>query len=114
MQPSPSAEVVPPTTSIAGRGDSVLVRLAGPTGGVGFSGCDTGDYYNPANSMLCDVLSRRRGIPLTLALLQLAVAHRGGLGGSLDIMGLPARVVTRCGRGSGLQNLAVSFICGSI
>ncbi|EFJ43156.1 hypothetical protein VOLCADRAFT_96690 [Volvox carteri f. nagariensis] len=85
----------PGTTPAAAAKTAVLAKLAGTDGGLGFLGCDAGDYYNPVNSMLCDVLARRRGIPITLALLQLAVARRGGLGGRLEIIGLPARVVTR-------------------
>ena len=44
----------------------------------GFRG-DTDDYYNPANSYLPDVLIRRRGLPITLALIYKCVAERVGL-----------------------------------
>ncbi|GIL73555.1 hypothetical protein Vretifemale_3703, partial [Volvox reticuliferus] len=74
---------------------AVLVKLAGSDGGLGMRGCEADDYYNPANSMLCDVLARRRGIPISLALLHLAVARRAGLGGRLELIGLPTRVVNR-------------------
>ena len=37
------------------------------------------DYYDPRNSFLNDVLDRRRGIPITLALVLIEVAHRVGL-----------------------------------
>ena len=37
------------------------------------------DYYDPANSYLPRVLSSRRGIPITLALIYKAVAERLGL-----------------------------------
>jgi regulator of sirC expression with transglutaminase-like and TPR domain len=36
------------------------------------------DYYDPRNSYLCDVLERRRGIPITLAVVYLEVARRVG------------------------------------
>jgi regulator of sirC expression with transglutaminase-like and TPR domain len=36
------------------------------------------DYYNPRNSFLHDVLDRRLGIPITLALVYLEVARRVG------------------------------------
>lgn len=44
----------------------------------GFRG-NTEDYYDPRNSFLNDVLERRRGIPITLALVFIEVAHRVGL-----------------------------------
>ena len=37
---------------------------------LGFSGNDV-DYYDPSNSYLNDVLDRRTGIPITLAVLML-------------------------------------------
>ena len=37
------------------------------------------DYYNPQNSFLNDVLDRRLGIPITLALVYMEVAQRVGL-----------------------------------
>ena len=45
----------------------------------GFAG-NRADYYDPANSYLPRVLSSRRGIPITLALVYKAVAERLGLG----------------------------------
>lgn len=44
----------------------------------GFHG-NEGDYYDPRNSYLNEVLRRRTGIPITLAVLYLAVAERAGL-----------------------------------
>lgn len=44
----------------------------------GFSG-DVADYYDPLNSYLHSVLARRRGIPISLAILYAAVAERVGL-----------------------------------
>ncbi len=40
---------------------------------------NTGDYYNPNNSMLSEVIQSRRGIPITLALVYILVGHRAGL-----------------------------------
>lgn len=37
------------------------------------------DYYDPHNSFLNDVLDRRRGIPISLSILYIAVAERAGL-----------------------------------
>lgn len=45
----------------------------------GFRG-NAGDYYNPANSYLADVLERRIGIPITLAVVLIEVGRRLGLG----------------------------------
>jgi regulator of sirC expression with transglutaminase-like and TPR domain len=45
---------------------------------LGFRGND-GDYYDPRNSFLNEVLDRRMGIPLTLSLLYLEIARRCGL-----------------------------------
>ncbi len=50
----------------------------------GFAG-NTTDYGDPRNSYLDDVLSRRRGIPITLAIVVLGVARR---------LGVPARGVS--------------------
>ncbi len=45
---------------------------------LGFKG-NTGDYYDPRNSLLNDVIDRRLGIPITLSIVYLAVARRLGL-----------------------------------
>ncbi|MCU0551052.1 MAG: SirB1 family protein [Leptolyngbya sp. Prado105] len=42
---------------------------------LGFSG-NSDDYYDPCNSFLNDVIDRRTGIPISLALLYLAIAER--------------------------------------
>jgi regulator of sirC expression with transglutaminase-like and TPR domain len=44
----------------------------------GFDG-DRANYYDPRNSFLNDVLERRRGIPITLALVLLEAAHGAGV-----------------------------------
>src|SRR5262249_47432900 len=44
----------------------------------GFTG-NRADYYDARNSFLNDVLDRRTGIPITLAILYLTIAHRLGL-----------------------------------
>jgi regulator of sirC expression with transglutaminase-like and TPR domain len=44
-------------------------------GELGFKGNQT-DYYNPQNSFLNDVIDRRTGIPITLALVYLSLAQR--------------------------------------
>ncbi|HEX7639543.1 MAG TPA: transglutaminase-like domain-containing protein [Burkholderiaceae bacterium] len=45
---------------------------------LGFAG-NVNDYHDPANSYLPDVLARRRGIPITLALLYIEIAGQIGL-----------------------------------
>jgi len=45
---------------------------------MGFSG-NTGDYYDPRNSFLCDVIDRRVGIPISLSVLYLEVSRRVGV-----------------------------------
>jgi regulator of sirC expression with transglutaminase-like and TPR domain len=45
---------------------------------LGFAG-NVNDYYDPANSYLPDVLARRRGIPITLAILYIELATQAGM-----------------------------------
>ncbi len=45
---------------------------------LGFAG-NVNDYYDPRNSYLPDVLARRRGIPITLALVYVELALQAGL-----------------------------------
>jgi len=52
-------------------GDQLFVRA-------GFHG-NTSDYYDPKNSFLDEVLARRTGIPITLAIVYLEVARRAGV-----------------------------------
>ena len=54
---------------------------------------DTESYDDPANSMLHRVLERRRGLPITLSVLYVAVGHRAGV--ALAGFGLPGHYV--CG-----------------
>lgn len=59
------------------------VRLVGVLndhlfGHLGFRG-NTADYYDPRNSFLNDVLDRRVGIPITLAIVYVSVGVRVGL-----------------------------------
>ena len=45
---------------------------------LGFSG-NSGDYYDPKNSFLNEVIDRRTGLPITLAIVYVEVARRLGL-----------------------------------
>lgn len=59
-------------------------------GHLGFSGNAT-DYYDPANSLIHDVLRHRRGIPITLAAVASEIGRR--LGNRLRPVGLPGHVL---------------------
>ena len=58
----------------------------------GFQG-NVAEYSDPRNLLLNDVLERRIGIPVSLAIVQVEVAQRCGL--DLRVVGLPGHVVTR-------------------
>jgi regulator of sirC expression with transglutaminase-like and TPR domain len=45
---------------------------------LGFAG-NANDYYDPANSFLSKVIERRRGIPISLAVLLMEIGHQVGL-----------------------------------
>ena len=57
---------------------------------VGLRG-DRANYYDPANSLLPAVLERRRGIPITLAIVAADVARRRGI--EANIVGMPGHVL---------------------
>jgi regulator of sirC expression with transglutaminase-like and TPR domain len=59
---------------------------------LGFRG-DRFDYYSPSNSLLHEVLRRRRGIPITLAIVMLEVGWRAGI--PLEGVGFPAHFLVR-------------------
>lgn len=60
---------------------------------LGFRG-NTGDYYDPDNSLLDAVLARRTGIPISLAVVLVAVAAR--LGTRLEGVPFPGHFLVRC------------------
>jgi regulator of sirC expression with transglutaminase-like and TPR domain len=55
---------------------------------------DTDNYYDPRNSFLNEVLERRRGIPLSLSIVYIAVGRRLGL----DLRGVsfPGHFLVKC------------------
>lgn len=59
---------------------------------LGFSG-NTEDYYDPRNSFLNEVIDRRTGIPITLALVLIEVARRAGM--SAHGVGFPGHFLVR-------------------
>lgn len=97
-----SVDPVPARAHLDRLADEVLEELARPDpeplaalGAVlgrrhGFTG-DTREYDHPDNSMLPLVLERRRGLPITLAIVYVAVARRSGI--PLRGVGLPGHFV---------------------
>ncbi len=65
----------------------------------GFEG-DREDYYNPQNSYLDKVMVRRKGIPISLSVLAMAVGQRAGM----DVVGVgfPGHFLVRVGGPGGV------------
>ncbi len=59
---------------------------------LGFRG-DQHDYYSPRNSLLHEVLHRRRGIPLTLGIVMMELGWRVGM--PLEGVGFPGHFLVR-------------------
>ena len=59
----------------------------------GFSG-NAADYYDPRHSFLNEVLDRKRGIPLTLALVYMEIGRRIGL--PVHGISFPAHFLVKC------------------
>jgi regulator of sirC expression with transglutaminase-like and TPR domain len=59
---------------------------------LGFQG-NSDDYYDPANSCLNEVLTRRLGIPITLALVYMEIGRR--LGRQIHGIGLPGHFMVQ-------------------
>jgi regulator of sirC expression with transglutaminase-like and TPR domain len=58
----------------------------------GFAG-DTDNYYDPRNSLLPDVLARRRGIPITLSVVCIEAGRRAGI--AVEGIGMPGHFLIR-------------------
>lgn len=78
LEPDSSSDATP---------ESILAYVYGD---LGFAG-DTVDYYNPANSLIHQVLERRRGIPMTLAVVAAEIARRHRV--DLRLVGLPGHIL---------------------
>lgn len=79
----------------AGGPEGIAVALAERLyGELGFRG-NTADYYDPRNSYLDDVLERRTGIPITLAIVLIAIGRRIGV--EVDGIGFPGHFLARVG-----------------
>ena len=90
---------------------------------LGFEG-EREDYYNPYNSYLDKVMLRRKGIPISLSVLTMAVGERAGM--EIDGVGFPGHFLVRVGGpegvyrdpfhggelldGHGLRKLAAQFL----
>lgn len=59
---------------------------------LGFRG-DREDYFSPSNSLLHEVVQRRRGIPLTLAIIMMELGWRIGM--PLEGVGFPGHFLVR-------------------
>lgn len=68
-------------------------------GELGFQG-NTDDYYDPRNSYLNDVLERRLGIPISLAVVLMALGRRVGL--EVEGVGFPGHFIVRVGGEGGV------------
>ncbi|NUP13515.1 MAG: tetratricopeptide repeat protein [Polyangiaceae bacterium] len=71
----------------------VLYRRGGLRG-------NRGDYYDPRNSYLTDVLDRGLGIPISLSVVILAIARRSGI--VAEPVGFPGHFIVRIGGPNGL------------
>jgi regulator of sirC expression with transglutaminase-like and TPR domain len=65
------------------------------------------DYYDPRNSMLHQVLERRTGIPITLAIVYIEIGRRAGL--KVEGVGLPGHFIVRVSEGEGSGTLVDPF-----
>ncbi len=90
---------------------------------LGFEG-ERDDYYNPFNSYIDQVLIRRKGIPISLSALTMAVGERAGM--EVEGVGFPGHFLVRVGGpqgvyqdpfhggelldGHGLRRLAARFL----
>ena len=59
---------------------------------LGFRG-NSGNYYDPRNSFLNEVIDRRTGIPITLTVIYIEVARRIGL--FIEGVGMPSHFIAR-------------------
>ncbi len=66
---------------------------------LGFEG-DREDYYNPNNSYLDKVMLRRKGIPISLSVLTMAIGERAGM--DVEGVGFPGHFLVRVGGPEGV------------
>ena len=80
-------------------GDDLAAVLGHLFGRCGFRG-DPADYYDPSNSYLDRVVATRRGIPITLSVLTIAIGRRRGV--DLVGVGMPGHFLVRSATDPGL------------
>jgi regulator of sirC expression with transglutaminase-like and TPR domain len=61
---------------------------------------DVDDYYDPRNSYLDEVMRRRRGIPISLSVLTIAIGERAGM--EVQGVGFPGHFLVRVGGADGV------------
>ncbi len=66
---------------------------------LGYEG-ERDDYYNPYNSYIDRVIARRRGIPISLSVLTMAVGDRAGM--KVEGVGFPGHFLVRVGGPDGV------------
>jgi regulator of sirC expression with transglutaminase-like and TPR domain len=71
---------------------------------------NTERYEDPRNSFLNDVLERRTGIPITLALVYMEVARRAGV--VVEGINFPGHFLVRCPIGAGYNDLIIDAFHG--
>lgn len=69
--------------------DGLITRLFVDEGYTG----NAEDYYDPRNSLMYEVLERRTGIPITLAVVTIEVGRRAGV--DLEGVGMPGHFLVR-------------------
>jgi regulator of sirC expression with transglutaminase-like and TPR domain len=80
-------------------------------GTLGFRGNEK-DYYDPRNSLLADVLERRVGIPITLAIVYCEIARRVGVPASG--VGFPGHFLVRIEKPGGEPLIVDPFYGGRV
>lgn len=73
---------------------------------LGFAG-NQADYYDPRNSLLSDVLERRKGIPITLSVVYMEIGRRAGV--HVEGIGLPGHFIVRAQASRGESLLVDPF-----
>lgn len=71
---------------------------------------DRDDYYNPQNSYLDQVMLRRKGIPISLSVLTMAIGERAGM--DVEGVGFPGHFLVRVGGPGGVYQ--DPFNCGEL
>jgi len=66
---------------------------------LGFEG-EREDYYNPNNSYIDKVIARRKGIPISLSVVTMAVGERAGI--EVEGVGFPGHFLVRVGGAEGV------------